>query len=64
MKFLKFFKDYWREMTPIEVIVRELAQCHLDRLESENAVEYATACLNLNMARIERLNTRLKEYKQ
>lgn len=63
MKFLKLFKDFWREMTPIEVISRELAQAHLDRLEAENATEYATACLELSLARIERLTTRLKEYK-
>jgi hypothetical protein len=63
MKFLKFFRDYWRDMTPLEVITRELAQAHLDRLEAEGAVEYATAVLDYNLNRIERLNTRLKEYK-
>ena len=63
MKFLKFFKDYWRDMTPLEVVTRELAQAHLDRLEAEGAVEYATAVLDYNEKRIERLNTRLKEYK-
>ena len=63
MKFLKFFKDYWRDMTPLEVVTRELAQAHLDRLEAEGAVEYATAVLEYNEKRIERLNTRLKEYK-
>ena len=60
MKFLKFFKDYWRDMTPLEVVTRELAQAHLDRLEAEGAVEYATAVLEYNEKRIERLNTRLK----
>ena len=63
MRFLKHFKDFWRELTRAEVITRELAQAHLDRLEAENAVEYATAVLDLNLARIERLNARLKEYK-
>ena len=29
MKFLKFLKDYWRELTPAEVIAKELAQAHL-----------------------------------
>jgi hypothetical protein len=63
MKFLKFLKDYYRELTPTEVITRELSQAHLDRLEAEGAVEYAKAVLDLNLVRIERLNTRLKEYK-
>lgn len=63
MKILKFIKDYYRELTPVEVITKELAQAHLDRLEAEGAVEYAQAVLDLNMTRIERLNNRLGEYK-
>ena len=63
MKILKFIKDYYRELTPAEVITKELAQAHLDRLEAEGAVEYAQAVLDLNMTRIERLNTRMEEYK-
>ncbi len=63
MKILKFLKDYYRELTPTEVITKELAQAHLDRLEAEGAVEYAQAVLDLNMTRIERLNARLGEYK-
>jgi hypothetical protein len=63
MSFLRFLKDYYRDLTPAEVIARELAQAHLDRLEAEGAVEYAKAVLDLNLVRIERLNTRLKEYK-
>jgi hypothetical protein len=63
MRFFKFLKDYYRDLTPAEVITRELAQAHLDRLEAEAACEYAQAVLDMNMARIERLNTRLGEYK-
>lgn len=63
MRFLKFLKEYWRDLTPTEVIQRELAQAHLDRLEAEGAVEYAQAVLDLNLNRIERLKTRLGEYK-
>jgi hypothetical protein len=63
MRFLKFLKDYYRDLTPTEVIERELKQAHLDRLEAECAVEYAQAVLDMNMTRIERLNTRLGEYK-
>ena len=63
MKFIKFLKNYSRELTPAEVIQRELAQAHLDRLEAENAVEYASAVLDLNLARIDRFNMRMGEYK-
>ena len=63
MKIFKFLKDYYRELTPAEVIQRELACAHLDRLEAEISIEYAQAVLDMNMTRIEQLNTRLGEYK-
>jgi len=63
MKMLKFLKNYYRELTPAEVIQRELTQAHLDRLEAESACEYAKACHDLSLARIDRLKTRLGEYK-
>jgi hypothetical protein len=63
MKFLKFLKDYYRDLTPAEVIQRELKQAHLDRLEAETEGEHAKACHDLSMGRIERLNKRMEEYK-
>ena len=64
MSFIEFLKRHMREPSPLEVISKELSQAHLDRLEAEGAVEYAQAVLELNMNRIERLNSRIKEYKQ
>jgi hypothetical protein len=64
MKFFDFLKNQLKEPTPLEVISKELAQAHLDRLEAEGAVEYAQAVLEYNEKRIERLNIRIKEYKQ
>lgn len=64
MSFLEFLKNQLKNPTPLEVISKELAQAHLDRLEAEGAVEYSSAVLELNIARIERLNSRIKEYKQ
>jgi len=63
MSFFNFLKNYWRTLTPKEIITRELAQAHLDKLEAEGAVEYATAVLEYNEKRITRLNERMKEYK-
>ena len=63
MRLLKILKDNYRYQTPAEVFQRDLSDAHLDRLEAEAAVEYAAAVLDMNMTRIERLNTRLKEYK-
>ena len=64
MNFIEFLKRHLSEPSPLEVISKELAQAHLDRLEAEGAVEYSQAVLELNMNRIERLNNRIKEYKQ
>jgi len=64
MNFIEFLKRHIKDPSPLEVISKELSQAHLDRLEAENAVEYAQAVLELNMNRIERLNNRIKEYKQ
>ena len=63
MRFFKFIKDCYRDLTPVDVIQRELAQAHLDRLEAESACEYAKACHDLSIGKIERLNKRLEEYK-
>ena len=63
MNFFTFLKKYWRDLTPLEVVTRELALAHLERLDAEGAVEYAQAVLEYNEKRIERLNIRIKEYK-
>jgi hypothetical protein len=63
MNFFTFLKKYWRDLTPLEVVTRELALAHLERLDAEGAVEYAQAVLEYNEKRIERLNLRIKEYK-
>lgn len=63
MRFFKFLKDYYRDPKPAEVIQRELAQAHLNRLEAESACEYAKACHDLSISSIERLNKRMEEYK-
>lgn len=63
MRFLKFIKDYYRDLTPAEVIQRELAQAHLEMLNAETAVEYAQSIVDYNVTRIKRLNERMEEYK-
>ena len=63
MRFLKFIKDYYRDLMPAEVIQRELAQAHLEMLNAETAVEYAQSIVDYNVTRIKRLNERMEEYK-
>jgi hypothetical protein len=56
-------KERLREPTPLEVISRELAQAHLEKLEAETAVDYAQSIVDYNNVRIARLNAHLKTYK-
>jgi hypothetical protein len=45
------------------MIVSELAEAHLAKLEAETAVEYTQSIVNYNVTRIDRLNKRMEEYK-
>jgi hypothetical protein len=45
------------------VIAEALADAHLSKLEAEAGVEYAESIVAYNVARIERLNKRMEEYK-
>jgi hypothetical protein len=62
MKFIEWFKSYWRTPTPLEMVAKELADAHLEKLQAETAVEYAQSVVNYNKARILRLNSRMENY--
>jgi hypothetical protein len=61
MKFIRFLKDYWRDLTPREMIQRELAEAAIQLLEAESGAEYAQSIISFNQIRIKRLTTRLGE---
>ena len=63
MGLVDMFKERLREPTPLEVISRELAQAHLEKLEAETAVDYAQSIVDYNTVRIARLNMHLRTYK-
>lgn len=63
MKLLDLLKEPFKKPTPLEMIAAELADAHLSKLEAETAVEYAQSIVSYNVTRIERLNTRMEEYK-
>lgn len=56
-------KERLREPTPLEMVSRELAQAHLEKLEAETAVDYAQSIVDYNNVRIARLNMHLRTYK-
>jgi len=63
VRFMELMKEPFKKPSPLEVIAAELADAHLEKLNAETAVEYAQSIVDYNTTRIERLNTRLEEYK-
>jgi len=49
-------KQLFRQRTPLEMITKELAFAHLEKLDAETAVDYAQSIVDYNTARINRLN--------
>lgn len=62
-KLMELLKEPFKRPTPLELIATELADAHMEKLNAETAVEYAQSIVDYNVTRIERLNTRLEEYK-
>ena len=60
---MELIKEPFKKPSPLEVIAKELAQAHLEKLEAETAVEYTQSIVDYNVNRIERLNKRVEEYK-
>jgi hypothetical protein len=60
---MELMKEPFKRPSPMEMIAAELADAHLEKLNAETAVEYAQSIVDYNTTRIERLNTRLEEYK-
>jgi len=63
MKLFDLMKEPFKRPTPLEMIAAELSDAHLQKLEAETACEYAQSIVDYNVARIERLNARMEEYK-
>jgi hypothetical protein len=60
---MELLKEPFKRPTPLELIATELADAHMEKLNAETAVEYAQSIVDYNTTRIERLNTRIEEYK-
>lgn len=60
---MEMLKEPFKKPSPLEVIARELAHAHLEKLEAETACEYAQSIVDYNVNRIARLNKRLDEYR-
>ena len=62
-KLFELLREPFKKPTPLEMIAADLADAHLQKLEAESGVEYAQSIVAYNVARIERLNARMEEYK-
>ena len=60
----QYLKSLLRRPTPLEMIARELAHAHLEKLQAESAVDYAQSVVNYNVAKINRLEAHLAEYSE
>ena len=62
-KLFELLREPFKKPTPLEMIAASLSDAHLSKLEAEAGVEYAQSIVAYNIARIERLNKRMEEYK-
>lgn len=58
---INFLRDILRARTRREILLKELKEAYLSKLNAETALEYAESVLNYNEARIARINKRLEE---
>jgi uncharacterized iron-regulated protein len=61
---LKFLKDVVRPRTIREIILKEIREAKLRKLEAESGVEYAASVVQYNEKRIKRLEERLQHHEE
>ena len=61
---LTVIKKLLQTPTPLELVVKELVEAHMSKLEAETALDYAANMVKYHTDRIRRLNNRLNEYKE
>jgi hypothetical protein len=58
---IKYVKDLLRARTPLEMVLKELIEAQLAKLQAETSVEYSQSIVDYNEQRISRLNKRIIE---
>jgi hypothetical protein len=59
---VRYLKDLVKTRTIREVIIKELQEAQLRKLDAESAVEYAVSVVQYNEKRIKRLEERLNHH--
>lgn len=62
-KLLVLLREPFKKPTPLEMIAQQLAEAHLELLQAEQGVDYASSIVSYNKTVIARLNERIQEYK-
>ena len=52
-------REMYKRVTPVQAIVRELAEAEMELLKAETGVEYAQAAVTYNKSRVKRLKAYL-----
>lgn len=60
-RIVRCWRHFTREKTEMELLVRELREAQLNKLEAQTALDYATGIVLYNDNRIARLKLRIKE---
>ena len=61
---VKYLKDLVKPRSIREVILKEIREAQLRKLEAEAGVEYAASVVQYNEKRIKRLEERLQHYEE
>jgi hypothetical protein len=61
---VKYIKDLVKPRTIREVILKEMREAQLRKLDAESGVEYAVSVVQYNEKRIKRLEERLQHYEE
>ncbi len=61
---IKYVKDLLRAKTPLEMVLKELTEAQLAKLQAETSVEYSQSIVSYNEQRIFRLNKRITELQE
>jgi hypothetical protein len=62
-KLLELLREPFKKPSPLELIAQQLSTAHLELLEAEQGVDFASSIVSYNKTVIERLNKRMEEYK-
>jgi len=62
-KLLELLREPFKKPSPLELIAQQLSEAHLELLEAEQGVDYASSIVSYNKTVIARLSKRMEEYK-